>query len=67
MARTASRGRARPKSRPRKRSATRIERGDVPFAKEASLFASVSAMLIIGAFVAKGLIAALTALLRQIA
>ena len=43
-----------------------IERGDVPFAKEASLFASVSAMLIIGAFVAKGLIAALTALLRQL-
>src|SRR5947209_8716507 len=42
-----------------------IERGDVPFAREASLFASVSAMLIIGAFVANDFTAAMTALLRQ--
>lgn len=43
-----------------------IERGDVPFAREASLFASVTAMLIIGAFAANGVVAAMTALLRQL-
>jgi len=43
-----------------------IERGDVPFAREASLFASTGAMLIIGAFTAKGVMAAMTALLRQL-
>jgi flagellar biosynthesis protein FlhB len=43
-----------------------IERGDVPFSREASLFASIAGMLIIGAFTAKGAIAATTALLRQL-
>ncbi len=43
-----------------------LERGDVPFAREAPLFASVSAMLIIGAFAANGVIAQMTALLRQL-
>jgi flagellar biosynthetic protein FlhB len=43
-----------------------LERGDAPIAREASLFASVSAMLIIGAFAANGVIAAMTALLRQL-
>ncbi len=43
-----------------------IERGDVPFAREAALFASTGAMLIIGAFTAKGVMAAMTALLRQL-
>lgn len=43
-----------------------IERGDLPFAREASLFASVAAMLLIGAFVAAGAIDQMTALLRQL-
>ena len=43
-----------------------VERGDVPFAREAPLFASVAAMLLIGAFSANSAIAAMTALLSQL-
>ncbi len=44
-----------------------LERGDAPIAREASLFASVSAMLIIGAFAANGVIAAMTAAAPSVA
>ncbi len=43
-----------------------LERGNAPFSKEATLFASVSAMLIIGAFFAQQCIAAITLLLRHL-
>ncbi len=43
-----------------------MERGNVPVSREASVFASISAMLIIGAFFAKDLVTAMTALLQRL-
>jgi flagellar biosynthetic protein FlhB len=43
-----------------------IERGNVPFSREASIFASVSAMLLVGAFLSKDCVGSIAALLRQV-
>ncbi|ACK49005.1 type III secretion exporter [Methylocella silvestris BL2] len=43
-----------------------LERGNAPFSREAALFASVSAMLIIGAFFAQQCIASMTLLLHHL-
>ncbi len=43
-----------------------IERGNVPFSREASIFASVSAMLLAGTFLAQDFIGSMTKLLRQL-
>lgn len=43
-----------------------IERGNVPFSREASIFASVSAMLLVGAFLAKDFVGSIAALLQQV-
>jgi flagellar biosynthesis protein FlhB len=43
-----------------------LERGNVPFSREASIFASVSAMLPVGAFLAKDFDGSIAALLRQV-
>lgn len=49
-----------------KKLAEEMERGNVPFSKEASIFASVSSMLIIGAFFTKEFVAAMTELLQRL-
>jgi flagellar biosynthesis protein FlhB len=43
-----------------------LERGNVPFSKEAAMFTSVSAMLIIAAFMAKDFIGSTTILLGRL-
>src|SRR5271168_1925819 len=43
-----------------------IERGNVPFSREAPIFASVSAMLLVGAFLAKDFVGSIAALLVQL-
>ncbi len=49
-----------------KKLADEIERGNVPFSREAQTFASVSAMLIVSAFVLKDFVGSLAQLLRRL-
>ncbi|WP_395664875.1 EscU/YscU/HrcU family type III secretion system export apparatus switch protein [Methylocella sp.] len=49
-----------------KKIADALERGETPLSREAALFASVSAMLIVGAFMLESVVASATPLLRRL-